>query len=129
MFCLYDLLYYYYVRLFGFTLLCFDVRDVKMRNVLEAEEEESDTENTFELIQSPRLDQIISEYRRVQESAGNEIERKRKAVRSKCDERLWMAALWRDYQLEIVKKSFDSETKQIEREYQVSTGIVITIKF
>lgn len=100
-----------------------------MRNVLEAEEEESDTENTFELIQSPRLDQIISEYRRVQESAGNEIERKRKAVRSKCDERLWMAALWRDYQLEIVKKSFDSETKQIEREYQVSTGIVITIKF
>lgn len=115
--------------MFGFTLLCFDVRDVKMRNVLEAEVEESDTENTYELIQSPRLDQIISEYRRVQESAGNEIERKRKAVRSKCDERLWMAALWRDYQLEIVKKSFDSETKQIEREYQVSTGIVITIKF
>lgn len=67
-----------------------------------------------------RLDQIISDYRRVQESATNEIDRKRRAVRSKCEERLWMAALWRDYQLEIVKKSFENEIKQIEREHQVT---------
>lgn len=66
-----------------------------------------------------RLDQIISDYRRVQQSATNEIDRKRRAVRSKCEERLWMAALWRDYQLDIVKKSFDNEIKQIEREHQV----------
>lgn len=103
-----------------------------MGNVLEEEEKgeepvEIDCERAYKLIQSPRLDQIISEYRRVQESAGNEIERKRKAVRSKCDERLWMAALWRDYQLEIVKKSFDSEIKQIEREYQVNTNILYSI--
>ena len=68
---------------------------------------------------STRLDQIISDYCRVQETASKEIDRKRRAVRSKCDERLWMAALWRDYQLDIVKKSFDSEIKQIEREHQV----------
>lgn len=67
-----------------------------------------------------RLDQIISDYRRVQESATNEIDRKRRAVRSKCEERLWMAALWRDYQMEIVKKSFENEIKQIEREHQVT---------
>ena len=72
------------------------------------------------LIEPIRLDQIISDYRRVQESATNEIDRKRKSVRSKCEERLWMAALWRDYQLEIVKKSFDNEIKQIEREHQVT---------
>ena len=69
---------------------------------------------------SNRLDQIISDYRRVQESATNEIDRKRRAVRSKCEERLWVAALWRDYQLDIVKKSFDNEIKQIEREHQVN---------
>ena len=67
-----------------------------------------------------RLDQIISDYRCVQESATNEIDRKRRAVRSKCEERLWMAALWRDYQMEIVKKSFENEIKQIEREHQVT---------
>lgn len=65
-----------------------------------------------------RLDQIISDYRKVQEAATNEIDRKRRAVRSKCEERLWMAAVWRDYQLEIVKKSFETEIKQIEREHQ-----------
>lgn len=72
-------------------------------------------------IESGRLDQIISDYRRVHEAATNEIDRKRRAVRSKCEERLWMSALWRDYQLEIVKKSFESEIKQIEREHQVTT--------
>lgn len=66
-----------------------------------------------------RLDEIISDYRRVQEAATNEIDRKRRSVRSKCEERLWMAALWRDYQLEIVKKTFEAEIKQIEREHQV----------
>lgn len=65
-----------------------------------------------------RLDQIISDYRKVQEAATNEIDRKRRAVRSKCEERLWMSAIWRDYQLEIVKKSFETEIKQIEREHQ-----------
>lgn len=66
-----------------------------------------------------RLNQIIQDYCRVQGSASQEIDRKRKAVRSKCEERLWMAALWRDYQLDIVKKSFENEIKQIEREHQV----------
>ena len=75
---------------------------------------------TDESFSSNRLDQIISDYRRVQESATNEIDRKRRAVRSKCEERLWVAALWRDYQLDIVKKSFDNEIKQIEREHQVN---------
>ena len=70
-----------------------------------------------------RLDQIITDYRRVQESASNEIDRKRRAVRSKCEERLWMAALWRDYQLDIVKKSFENEIKQIEREHQVNIDL------
>lgn len=73
-----------------------------------------------EIIVSPnRLDQIISDYRKVQEAATNEIDRKRRAIRSKCDERLWMAAIWRDYQLEIVKKSFETEIKQVEREHQI----------
>ena len=74
---------------------------------------------------STRLDQILTDYRRVQESATNEIDRKRRAVRSKCEERLWMAALWRDYQLDIVKKSFENEIKQVEREHQVKRGVII----
>jgi hypothetical protein len=69
-------------------------------------------------VPSDRLDQIISDYRKVQEAATNEIDRKRRVVRSKCEERLWMAAIWRDYQMEIVKKSFETEIKQIEREHQ-----------
>lgn len=72
------------------------------------------------MIESSRLDQLITDYRRVQDAATNEIDRKRRAVRSKCEERLWMSALWRDYQLDIVKKSFESEIKQIEREHQVT---------
>ena len=71
-----------------------------------------------EIVSPNRLDQIISDYRKVQEAATNEIDRKRRAVRSKCEERLWMATIWRDYQLEIVKKSFETEIKQIERENQ-----------
>lgn len=69
-------------------------------------------------VPSDRLDQIISDYHKVQEAATNEIDRKRRVVRSKCEERLWMAAIWRDYQMEIVKKSFETEIKQIEREHQ-----------
>lgn len=72
-----------------------------------------------------RLDQIVSEYRKIQEMSSGEIERKRGAVRSKCQERLWMAAVWRDYQLDIVKKSFDAEIKQIEREQQVFTSLPV----
>lgn len=75
-----------------------------------------------------RLDQIISDYRKIQECASKEIDRKRRVVRSKCEERLWMAALWRDYQLDIVKKSFDNEIKQIEREHQVKR-IICVIQF
>lgn len=78
-----------------------------------------DDDSVTETLSNPRLDQIISDYRRVQESATSEIDRKRRSVRSKCEERLWMAALWRDYQLEIVKKSFENEIKQIERDHQV----------
>lgn len=90
-------------------------------------EESSSLESQQE--SSSRLDQIISDYRRVQEAATNEIDRKRRSVRSKCEERLWMAALWRDYQLEIVKKTFDSEIKQIEREHQVKRGSVLNSLF
>lgn len=68
---------------------------------------------------SDRLSQIVAEYRKIQESSAQEIEKKRSAVRSKCQERLWMAGVWRDYQLDIIKRSFDAEVKQIEREYQV----------
>lgn len=84
---------------------------------MEANEEESENDSP------DRLDQLISDYRKVQEAATNEIDRKRRAVRSKCEERLWMAAVWRDYQLEIVKKSFDTEIKQIEREHQVKKRV------
>lgn len=112
---------YLLVHVIVLLLVCSFVwfRDVKMVNGLEKVEAQDGTEYPDESINPHRIDQIISDYRRVQESANNEIDRKRRAVRSKCDERLWMAALWRDYQLEIVKKTFDSEIKQIEREHQV----------
>ncbi len=85
---------------------------------------DDDSHNSPSTVSPARLDQIISDYCRVQESASHEIDRKRKAVSSKCEERLWMAALWRDYQLEIVKKSFENDIKQIEREHQVK-GLVV----
>lgn len=66
-----------------------------------------------------KMTQIVAEYRRVRDASGSEITRKRTAVRAKCQERLWMAAVWRDYQLDIVKRSFDAEIRQIEREHQV----------
>lgn len=95
----------FYCVSFSFEM---DVEAVSESNV----SEDSESNN--------RLDEIISDYRRVQEAATNEIDRKRRSVRSKCEERLWMAALWRDYQLEIVKKTFEAEIKQIEREHQVN---------
>lgn len=81
---------------------------------------EMNDENIVDMSKDPdRLDQILTDYQRVHEAATNEIDRKRRAVRTKCEERVWMAALWRDYQLEIVKKSFENEIRQIEREHQV----------
>lgn len=68
---------------------------------------------------SARLSQIVADYRKIQESSAGEIEKKRSVVRSKCQERLWMAAVLRDYQLDIIKRSYDAEVKQIEREHQV----------
>lgn len=103
-------------------------RNVKMGNYIDDGDSLDDEEDDDESSPSNRLDQIISNYRLVQESATNEINRKRQAVRSKCEERLWMAALWRDYQLEIVKKSFDNEIKQIEKEHQVK-GFFICFLF
>lgn len=69
---------------------------------------------------SERLSQIVADYRKIQESSAQEIEKKRSAVRSKCQERLWMAGVWRDYQLDIIKRSYEAEVKQIEREHQVA---------
>lgn len=74
---------------------------------------------------SERLSQIVAEYRKIQESSVGEIEKKRSVVRSKCQERLWMAAVWRDYQLDIIKRSYDAEVKQIEREHQVCSRSVL----
>ena len=90
-----------------------------MRNDVKNESGDDESSGGGSAPPSNRLDQIIQNYRQVQESATKEIDRKRRAVRSKCEERLWMAALWRDYQLDIVKKSFENEIKQIEREHQV----------
>ncbi len=68
---------------------------------------------------SERLSQIVADYCKIQESSAQEIEKKRTVVRSKCQERLWMAGVWRDYQLDIIKRSYEAEVKQIEREHQV----------
>lgn len=66
-----------------------------------------------------RVQEIADDYAKLAASCSAEINRKRRAVREKCQERLWVAAIWRDYHLEMAQKSYEAELKQIDKEHQL----------
>jgi hypothetical protein len=66
-----------------------------------------------------KIARIVDDYARLASVSAAEIGRKRQAVRAKCQERLWMAAAWRDYQLEQAQKAFEADLKALEKEHQV----------